>query len=37
MLAKCKLNSIKNLISQAIIDLEICHEELKTTANEKEN
>ena len=37
MLAKCKLNSIKNLISQALIDLEISHEELKTTANEEEN
>ena len=29
MLAKSKLNSIETLISQALIDLEISHEELK--------
>ena len=36
MLAKNKLNSIETLISQALIDLEITHEELKTIVNEKE-
>ena len=37
MLAKSKLNSIETLISQALIDLEISHEEFKTTiVNEKE-
>ena len=36
MLAKSKLNSIEALISQALIDLEISHEEFKTTVNEKE-
>ena len=35
MLAKSKLNSIENLISQALIDLEISHEEFKTIVNEK--
>ena len=35
MLTKSKLNSIKTLISQALIDLEICHEEIQTTVNEK--
>ena len=35
MLAKCKLNSIKTLISQVLIDLEISYEEFKTIANEK--
>ena len=30
MLAKSKLNSIENLISQALIDLEIIREEFKT-------
>ena len=29
MLAKSKLNSIANLISQALIDLEFSHEEFK--------
>ena len=35
MLVKSKLNSIENLISQALIDLEISHEEFKTIVNEK--
>ena len=37
MLAKSKLNSIQTLISQALIDLDIIHEEFKTIVNEKEN
>ena len=36
MLAKSKLNSIETLISEALIDLEITHEEFKTFVNEKE-
>ena len=36
MLAKSKLNNIQTLISQALIDLEISHEEFKTIVNEKE-
>ena len=36
MLAKSKWNSIETLISQALIDLEISHEEFKTIADEKE-
>ena len=36
MLAKSKLNSIETLISQALIDLEISHEEFKTISKEKE-
>ena len=36
MLAKSKLNSIETLISQALIDLDISHEEFKTIVNEKE-
>ena len=36
MLAKSKLNSIKTLISQALIVLEISHEEFKAIVNEKE-
>ena len=36
MLAKSKLNSIETLVSQALIDLEISHEEFKTIVNEKE-
>ena len=36
MLAKIKLNSIETSISQALIDLEISHEELKTIVKEKE-
>ena len=35
MIAKRKLNSTKNLISQALIDLDISHEEFKTIGNEK--
>ena len=36
MLAKSKLNSIETLMSQALIDLDIRHEEFKTILNEKE-
>ena len=36
MLAKSKLNSIETLMSQALIDLDISHEEFKTIINEKE-
>ena len=36
VLAKSKLNSIKTLISQGLIDLEIGHEEFKTIVKEKE-
>ena len=35
MLAKRKINSIETLISQALIDLEISHEEFKTIVNEE--
>ena len=35
MLAESKLNSIETLMSQALIDLETSHEELKTIVNEK--
>ena len=35
-LAKSKLNSIETLMSQALIDLDIIHEEFKTIVNEKE-
>ena len=37
MLARSKLNSIEKLISQALIYLEIIHEEYKTITNEGEN
>ena len=37
MLARRMLNSIENLISQALIDLEISHEEYKRIINEEEN
>ena len=37
MLARRILNSIENLISQALIDLEISHEEYKRIINEEEN
>ena len=37
MLAKSNLNSIENRESQALIDLEISHEEYKSNINEKEN
>ena len=36
MLTKSKLNSMEILISEALIDFEISHEEFKTIANEKE-
>ena len=36
MLAKSKLNSIETLMSQALIDLDISHEEFKAILNEKE-
>ena len=35
MLAKSKLNSIETLVSQAMIDMEISHEEFLTTMKEK--
>ena len=35
MLAKSKLNSIETLVSQAMIDMEISHEEFITILNEK--
>ena len=36
MLAKSKLNSIETLVSQALIDMEISHEEFITTLKEKD-
>ena len=36
MLAKSKLNRIETLMSKALIDLVISHEEFKTIVNEKE-
>ena len=36
MLAKSKLNSIETLISQALIDMDISHEEFITTLKEKD-
>ena len=36
MLAKSKLNSTETLMSQAVIDLDIRHEEFKRIVNEKE-
>ena len=36
-IAKSKLNSIEKLISQALIDLEISHEEYKSIINQEEN
>ena len=36
MLAKSKLNGIETLISQALIDTEISHEEFITILNEKD-
>ena len=36
MLAKSKLNGIETLISQALIDMEISHEEFITILNEKD-
>ena len=37
LLAKSKLNSIENLVCQALIDMEISHEEFITILNEKDN
>ena len=37
MLAKSKLNSIETLVSQALIDMEISHEELITILKGKKN
>ena len=37
MLAKSKLNSIESLMFQALIDLDISHEEFKTIVGENEN
>ena len=37
MLAKGKLNSIENPLSQALIDMEISHEEFVTILNERDN
>ena len=36
MLAESKLNSIETLVSQALIDMEINHEELVTILKEKD-
>ena len=36
MLAKSKMNSIETLVSQALIDMEISHEEFITTLKEKD-
>ena len=36
MLAKSKFNSIDTLISQALIDMDISHEEFITLLNEKD-
>ena len=36
MLAKSKLNSIETLISQALIDMDISHEEFITILHEKD-
>ena len=36
MLAKCKINSIETLISQALIDMALSHEELITILKEKD-
>ena len=36
MLAKSKLNSMETLISQASLDMDICHREFVTTLNEKD-
>ena len=35
MLAKSKLNTIETIMSQALIDLYISHEEFKTIVNEQ--
>ena len=36
MLAKCKLSSIETLVSQALIDMEINHEEFITILKKKD-
>ena len=36
LLAKSKLNIIETLVSQALVDMEICHEEFITILNEKD-
>ena len=36
MLAKSRLNSIETLVSQALIDFEICQEKFKTIVNKRE-
>ena len=36
MFGKSELKNVKTLIFQALVDLEISHEEFKTTVNEKE-
>ena len=36
MLAKCKLNSIETLVSQALVHMEISHEEFIAIFNEKD-
>ena len=36
MLAKIKLNSIKTLVSQALIDMKISHEEFITILKERD-
>ena len=36
MLAKSKLDSIETLVSQALIDMEISHEEFNTIIREKQ-
>ena len=36
MLAKSKLNSIENLVSQALVDMEISHKEFITSQKEKD-
>ena len=36
MLAKSKLDSIEKLVSQALIDMEKCHEEFNAIISEKE-
>ena len=37
MLAKSKLDSIETLVSQALIDMEISHEEFDAISKEKHN
>ena len=36
MLAKCKLNSIETLVLQALVDMEISHEQFITILKEKD-